>query len=182
VIARRGLIAALLAGLASAGPASAQAQPQRQPPAMGDSVSDRRRTLEQMVRQRWMTVVQNRLQLTDAQMDRLKETNRHFSKQRGQLNQAEHGVRQEMRGQLTGTATADDKRLAVLIDSLLDLQRQRLEIVREEQHELSLFMTPLQRVRYLALQEQLRQRIEALRQRAGGAGFRGGPSQQNEGF
>jgi periplasmic protein CpxP/Spy len=124
--------------------------------------------LEQMLRQRWMAVVQTRLQLSDAQVARLKETNRHFSTQRNQLNQAERGVRQEMRSQLTGATTADDKRLAVLIDSLLDIQRQRLEILRDEQHELSLFMTPLQRVRYLALQEQLRQRIEMLRQRAGG--------------
>jgi hypothetical protein len=119
------------------------------------------------VRERWMAVVQARLQLNDAQLARLKETDRHFSARRGQLNQAERGVRHEMRDQLTGAATADDKRLSVLIDSLLDLQRQRLEVIRDEQHELSQFMTPLQRVRYLALQEQLRQRIEALRQRAG---------------
>jgi hypothetical protein len=99
-------------------------------------------------------------------VSRLQETNRHFSAQRQQLNQAERGIRTEMRGQLSGVTTADDKRLAVLIDSLLDIQRQRLEIVRGEQRELSLFMTPLQRVRYLALQEQLRQRVEALRQRA----------------
>ena len=71
-----------------------------------------------------------------------------------------------MRGQLTGVATADDNRLAVLIDSLLDIQRQRLEIVQAEQRELAMFLTPLQRVRYLALQEQLRQRVEALHQRA----------------
>jgi hypothetical protein len=36
--------------------------------------------------------------------------------------------------------------------------------VRSEQHELALFMTPLQRVRYLALQEQLRKRMEEIRQ------------------
>jgi periplasmic protein CpxP/Spy len=170
------MIAALLAGLAAASPAAAQLQQQ---PVSADSTQPRRRMLEQMVRQRWMAVVRDRLQLTDAQMARLQETTRHFSTQRNQLNQAERGVRREMRDQLTGAATADDKRLAVLIDSLLDLQRQRLDVLREEQHELSLFMTPLQRVRYLALQEQLRQRIEALRQRAGG---RLGAARPDEGF
>jgi periplasmic protein CpxP/Spy len=171
VIVRPTTILALLAGLTMASPAVSRAQ--------ADTTPVRRRVLEQMVRDRWMQVVRERLQLNDDQVARLKETNRHFSNERGQLNKAERAVRGEMRDQLTGATTADDKRLSVLIDSLLDIQRQRLEIVREEQQELKQFMTPLQRVRYLALQEQLRQRIEALRQRAGrgaamvpdGAGF-----------
>jgi hypothetical protein len=121
--------------------------------------------LEQMVRARWMVVVRNRLGLTDAQAARLVESNRHFQAQRQQLNIGERGIRAEMRAQLTGGAQADDRRMAVLLDSLLDLQRQRLEVVRAEQRELSLFLTPTQRVRYLALQEQLRQRMEELRQR-----------------
>jgi Spy/CpxP family protein refolding chaperone len=153
------LLVALLAGLAAAQPALAQTDSPAIPR------PDHRPALEQKLRTRWLGVVRERLQLTDAQMARLEETNRHFSAQRTALNQAERGIRREMRGQLSGTATADDKRLAVLIDSLLDIQRQRLEIVRGEQRELAMFMTPLQRVRYLALQEQLRQRIEALRQR-----------------
>jgi periplasmic protein CpxP/Spy len=126
--------------------------------------SPQRQALEKMVRQRWQQVVRDRLQLNDAQAARLAETTRHFSKERTQLNQEERGIRQEMRGQLTGAAPADDHRLAMLLDSLLDIQRQRLEIVRSEQHELALFMTPLQRVRYLALQEQLRKRMEEIRQ------------------
>jgi hypothetical protein len=167
VIGRPTAVLALLAGLTTISPAVSQGQGQPPAPTVADSVPSRRRALEQMVRQRWMQVVQQRLQLTDDQVARLKETTRHFSAERGQLNKAEHGVRTEMRDQLTGATTADDKRLSVLLDSLLDIQRQRLEIVRAEQQELKQFMTPLQRVRYLALQEQLRQRIEALRQRAG---------------
>jgi periplasmic protein CpxP/Spy len=166
-------LVALLAGLAWANPASAQLR-QSGTPAAADSAAPRELLMRQ-VRHRWMALVQARLQLNDAQIARLKETNRHFGAQRSELNQAERGVRQEMRDQLTGAATADDKRLSVLIDSLLDIQRQRLEIIREEQHELSQFMTPLQRVRYLALQEQLRQRIEALRQRAGARHGRSNP-------
>jgi hypothetical protein len=167
---QRALAMAVIAMIAAGTPLAAQAR--RLPPSAAADTTDtvlvpaRRRQLEQMVRARWLAVVRQRLQLTDAQLARLQETNRHFSNQRQQLNRAEHGVRGEMRGQLTGVATADDKRLAVLIDSLLDIQRQRLEIVQAEQRELAMFLTPLQRVRYLALQEQLRQRVEALHQRA----------------
>ena len=175
---RVGIAALVAAGLIAVRPPQAHAQaPGRAPAAAADSSAEagepgatpQRQALERMLRQRWQQVVQQRLNLTDAQMDRLKETNRHYSKERNQLNQAERAIRQEMRGQLTGAAPADDHRLATLIDSLLDIQRQRLEIVRNEQHELALFMTPLQRVRYLALQEQLRQRMDAIRQRRGAA-------------
>jgi inactivated superfamily I helicase len=148
-------------------PALARAQeaaPAESAGARGGAVSPQRQALEKMVRQRWQQVVRDRLQLTEPQAARLAETNRHFSKERTQLNQAERAIRGEMRGQLTGAAPADDHRLAMLLDSLLDIQRQRLEIVRSEQHELALFMTPLQRVRYLALQEQLRKRMEEIRQ------------------
>jgi periplasmic protein CpxP/Spy len=125
--------------------------------------SGQRPVLERMVRQRWLTVVRNRLGLNDAQLARLMETNRHFSAQRQSLNQAERGIRQEMRGQLTGAIPADDKRLATLIDSLLDLQRQRVATTQAEQRELATYLSPLQRVRFLALQEQLHQRMEQLR-------------------
>jgi hypothetical protein len=71
-----------------------------------------------------------------------------------------------MRDQVIGVVPADDKHLAAMIDTVLDLQRQRLELTRNEQRELSLFLSPLQRVKYLALQEQLRQQMERLRQAA----------------
>jgi hypothetical protein len=130
---------------------------------MQDS-NPQRRMLQQQIRQRWQQVVRNRLGLNDTQMRQLQETTRHFNAQRQTLNQEERGIRSEMRDQVTGVTPADDKQLAALIDSILDLQRQRLELTRNEQRELSLFLTPLQRVKYLALQEQLRQQMDKLRQ------------------
>ncbi len=159
MIRRRGwalLGAILLAG----GPAHAQ---QDSAPLAGN-----RQNLVRELRQRWQRVVVQRLGLTDLQARRLQETNRHFAAQRQALNQAERGVRGEMRAQLTGAQPADDKRLATLLDSLLDIQRQRVVLTQDEQRELALYLTPLQRVRFLALQEQLRLRVEGLRQAAKG--------------
>ncbi len=129
-----------------------------------DTTQPGRRALQQQIRQRWMEVVRNRLALTDVQMRQLQETTRHFNAQRQTLNREERSIRIEMRDQVTGAAPLDDKRLASMIDTVLDLQRRRLELTRNEQRELSLFLTPLQRVKYLALQEQLRLQIERLRQ------------------
>jgi hypothetical protein len=128
--------------------------------------STQRQVLAKQIRQRWQQIVRDRLGLTDVQMRQLQETTRHFNAQRQTLNQEERAIRSEMRDQVTGVAPADDKHLAAMIDTVLDLQRQRLELTRNEQRELSLFLTPLQRVKYLALQEQLRQQMERLRQAA----------------
>lgn len=123
-----------------------------------------RNALAKALRERWQQIVHDKLALTDVQMRQLQETTRHFNAQRQTLNKEEREIRKEMRDQVTGVTPTDDKHLAAMIDTVLDLQRQRLELTRNEQRELSLFLTPLQRVKYLALQEQLRQQIERLRQ------------------
>jgi hypothetical protein len=151
-----------------AGPALAQAAPAPQDTTGGGQ----RQALAKQIRQRWQEVVRNRLGLNDVQMRQLQETTRHFNVQRQTLNQEERAIRSEMRDQVTGVTPTDDKHLAAMIDTVLDLQRQRLELTRNEQRELSLFLSPLQRVKYLALQEQLRQQMERLRQ---AALARGGP-------
>jgi hypothetical protein len=125
-----------------------------------------RQELAKRIREQWMKVVHDRLGLNEVQTRQLQETTRHFNAQRQTLNQEERAIRTEMRNQVIGTAPVDDKHLAAMIDTVLDLQRQRLELTRNEQRELSLFLTPLQRVKYLALQEQLRQQMERLRQAA----------------
>jgi hypothetical protein len=135
-----------------------------------------RQELAKRIRQQWQKVVHDRLGLNDVQMRQLQETTRHFNAQRQTLNQEERAIRTEMRDQVIGTVPVDDKHLAAMIDTVLDLQRQRLELTRNEQRELSLFLTPLQRVKYLALQEQLRQQMERLRQAALARGQAAGDS------
>jgi hypothetical protein len=125
-----------------------------------------RQELAKRIREQWKKVVHDRLGLNEVQTRQLQETTRHFNAQRQTLNQEERAIRTEMRDQVIGTVPVDDKHLAAMIDTVLDLQRQRLELTRNEQRELSLFLTPLQRVKYLALQEQLRQQMERLRQAA----------------
>ncbi len=142
-------------------------------PARAQDTTGQRQALAKQIRQRWKDVVRDRLGLNDVQMRQLQETTRHFNAQRQTLNQEERAIRGEMRDQVTGVTPTDDKHLAAMIDTVLDLQRQRLELTRNEQRELSLFLSPLQRVKYLALQEQLRQQMERLRQAALARGGQG---------
>jgi capsule polysaccharide export protein KpsE/RkpR len=110
-------------------------------------------------------IVRQRLQLTDAQVAQLRATNQRFAPQRRGLQMRERQIRQAMRAELQPGAVPDEKRLGGLVDSLFALQRERIDMLQSEQRDLATFLSPSQRVRYYALQEQLRRRVEAMRQR-----------------
>jgi Spy/CpxP family protein refolding chaperone len=167
---RRGAVAlALLLGAAA-------------PPALAQGAPDAPRPqLERQVRERIARIVQARLELTDAQMQKLDATNRKFEQRRRTLFEGERAARRDLRGQLELDDRADQKRVSQLLDQLLSFQDQRLGLVREEQRELAGYLTPVQRARYLALQDQLRRRVEEMRgDRRGGPG-RGGPGRGGAG-
>jgi hypothetical protein len=131
----------------------------------GGAAGPRRQLLEQRVRLRFEQIVRQRLQLTDDQMRRLRETNEHFAGQRRTLSDRERELRKAIRGELVPGTSANQAHVAALADSLIAVQHQRLDILQAEQLELAGYLTPVQRVRYYGLQEQLRRRMDQIRQR-----------------
>jgi hypothetical protein len=135
-----------------------------------DSAPGRRQVLEQRVRQRMASVVKQRLGLSDDQMRRLGEVNRDIEGQRRQLNQQERELRVALRAELVRGDSASQERVARFVDQLIDVQRRRIDLLSREQRALSAFMTPVQRAQYLAIQDQVRRRMEEMRRpRRGGA-------------
>jgi integrin beta 8 len=122
----------------------------------------RRQMLEQRLRERTGDLVRRRLQLTDDQMTKLQSTNRQFEQQRMSLIGKEREVRQELRRQLT-SGTADQNRVASLLDQAMQLERQRLDVQQSEQRELAKFLTPVQRAKLFGLQNEMRRRAQELR-------------------
>ena len=155
--------------LLTGGFAHADAQVRPAPPARQQQLdarrqpNQRRQQLEQQLRRRLWSVTKDQVGLTDAQMTRLGESNQKFDARRRSLNQDERAQRLELRTQILAADKADQARIATALDRLQQLQRQRLDIQAEEQTELATFMSPLQRAKYVALQEQVRRRVEALR-------------------
>ena len=153
---------ALLGGVAEV---SAQLpQRQRQQRAPGEAAPGRT-ALERQVQQQLWRLTRQRVGLSDAQMRQLVPVNQRFEARRRQILREERETRLALRGAVLDSATADDSRVSTQIDRLLQLERQRIDLVQEEQRELSRFMTPLQRARYMALQEQVRRRVEQMRRR-----------------
>jgi len=164
---RRALALSLLVIGSSAGNAVAQ---QAAPP---DPPGPRRQMLEQRLRERTGDLVRRRLQLNDDQMTKLQAANRQFEQQRTSLLMKERDVRRELRQQLMSN-TADQNRVASLLDQAMQLERQRIDLMQTEQRELAKFLTPVQRAKLFGLQNEMRRRAQELRNRQPGRPGAGG--------
>jgi hypothetical protein len=123
-----------------------------------------RALLEQRVRQRLAQAAQQRLGLSDPQMKRLQETNQRFDEKRRVLNDQERDIRMSLRDEMARPDSARQGQVGGLLDRMTKLQRQRADLQEQEQKELGAFLTPLQRANYLALQENIRRRMQELMQ------------------
>ncbi len=132
---------------------------EQQPPTQAAA---RRQQLEQQIRRGFWRVAKQRIGFSDDQMGQLERTSQKFDVRRRQLAQQEKAQRVALRSEILADSAANQATIASSLDRLHDLQRERLDMQSEEQQELATFMTPLQRAKYLALQEQVRRRLQEL--------------------
>ena len=149
------------------------AQPQDRAP----NPNPRREMLEQRLRERTGEVVQRRLNLNEGQMKQLQATNRRYEQQRGSLIMREREIRRALRSEILAGEKADQQKVSQLLDQTLQLERQRLDLVQNEQRDLAKFLTPVQRAKLFGLQNEMRRRAQELRagQRQGRKGAPQGP-------
>jgi periplasmic protein CpxP/Spy len=121
-----------------------------------------RPALEQQFKERAAKLTQQRLGLTDAQLEKLEQSNARFAPQHQQLAAQDRDIRQQLRQEMTAGDAANQKRVSDLLDATLRLQKQRIALVESEQKDLAGFLTPVQRARYIFLQAQFRKRAQEL--------------------
>lgn len=121
--------------------------------------------LQARVRQRLAAVAKQRLELSDDQMRQLTAVNASYEPRRRALMTQEHEARVTVRGELQRGKQADQKRVDGALTELFRIQRARIDLAEQEQRDLAKFMQPSQRAGYLALQEQVRRRVEQMRRR-----------------
>ena len=157
---------------AAMAPAAAQ-RANRSPAQAGEPAQGR--ALERQFRERFAEVVRRRLNLNDSQMRQLGQVNDRYERQRMMLLREERQMRQALRAEVLAGDSADQARVGELLDRALTIQRQRLDIAEREQRDLAAFMTPVQRAMYVGIQDDLRRRLEDVRQqRRPGAAAMGG--------
>jgi hypothetical protein len=71
-----------------------------------------------------------------------------------------------LRRQLRPGVAVDDDAVARLTDELTALQLRRAQLQQDQLKDLSGFLTPVQRAKYLAMQQRLRQLVEEAAARA----------------
>lgn len=126
---------------------------------------------EAQVRQAFARAVKQRVGLSDEQMKKLEPVARDQEKRRREHQRQERDARLALGDLMQDDSTADQARVAQSIDRLVTLERARADLMDREQKELAAFMTPLQRAKYMSLQERVRNRLMQLRQaRPGKAG------------
>jgi len=123
------------------------------------SMAERER-VEGTLRSALARAVRERLNLNDQQASRLMDVNRRFGDDRIRLTRDELRIRRDLRQSIADRDSSRAPETARLLDGLLEVQRQRLELQQKEQSQLSEFLTPEQRARYIAMMDQLRRRIQ----------------------
>lgn len=171
-ILRMGAALSLVAGVAAAQnpPVAATAQPRPAGQAGQPGRQPDRAQLEKQIRDRIGTALKTNLNLSDDQFTKLQATNKRFEERRRLLVEQERDARMGMRDLMIAGDTTNQAKVSSLLDRMMLVQRQRFELVEQEQKELAGYLTPLQRAKYLGMQEQMFRRVEALRQQGQGRG------------
>jgi cytochrome c-type biogenesis protein CcmH/NrfF len=133
-----------------------------------------RPALEQQFRERAAKLTQQRLGLTDAQLEKLERSNAQFAPQLRQLAAQERDIRAQLRQEMTAGNSANQQHVSDLLDASIRLQKQRIAVVESEQRDLAGFLTPVQRARYIFLQAQFKKRADEL-SNPGPGRFKGRP-------
>jgi hypothetical protein len=164
---------AVMAGLAmllSASVAHAQLRPKRDSQLSRAGIGrerapagqENRQQLQRRVQQRLWQMTKQRVGLSDDQMRRLAPVHQRFEIQRRTITRQERQTRLALRDALRDSTRVDQAQISSYLDRLVQLQRERADMLDQEQKALAEVMTPLQRARYTALQEQVRRRIQQL--------------------
>lgn len=116
--------------------------------------------------------LKTQLNLTDAQSARLQDVTNRFNQRRVGLNQEERDARMTIREALCGGDTTRSADVAKSLSQVIDVEKRRTQLLEDEQRELSGFLTPYQRARYMGMIEQVGAAVGGAR---GGRGGRAGP-------
>ena len=79
------------------------------------------------------------------------------------LVEQERDVRIGLRQEVMREDEADQERVSRLLEQAIQVQQTRLRLLEEEHRALAEFLSPVQRAKYMAAQEQIHRAIEEMR-------------------
>ena len=121
--------------------------------------------LRRRIRERFAERIQEDLQLSDAQMQRLRTTVGTYAGRRRDFERRQDAVRRDLSAQLRPGIAASKDSVAKLTDELMALRVRYAESFRQEQSELATYLDPIQRARLTLLRDRLVNRAREFRGR-----------------
>ena len=118
--------------------------------------------LEAEIRRRFATAVKERVGLSDEQMRRLGPMQQRLALERQRIQVDEQTIRLELRRNLLDSLPSDTAASRSLA-KLVELEKRKVALLETEQRELAAIMSPVQRARFMAMQEELRRQMEMRR-------------------
>jgi Spy/CpxP family protein refolding chaperone len=155
-------IGALAFALLLTGTTAAPAQRPGGPPPRGELEAELRRGFARAVRQR--------VGLSEDQMRRLAPITQKHATERARIQLDEREARMELGRILRDSVSADSARVERLLARMLEVEKRRTQLMEQEQRDLATIMSPVQRARFLGLQEQMRRQLEERRRGRGQGG------------
>ncbi len=125
----------------------------------------KRAEMERRVQERINEVIRQRLELDDEQVVKLRDVSGRVEDERRAVRNEELTTRFALRQELLAGDRVNEARVGELLDRLPKLERRRVELIEAEQRELAKFLTPSQRARYFALQDELRRNMQEMQRR-----------------
>lgn len=121
--------------------------------------------LEAELRRGFARAVRLRVGLSEDQMRRLAPITQRIATERARIQLDEREARMELGRILRDSVPPDSARVEQLLARLLEVQKRRVQVMEQEHKELATIMSPVQRARFLGLQEQMRRQMEERRRR-----------------
>ena len=128
-------------------------------------MGEKRAAMERLLQARINNVIRQQLALNDEQFGKLQDVANHIEDDRRTLRTDELTTRFALRQELLAGDRVNETRVGELLDKLPKFERHRVELFEQEQRELSKFLSPSQRARYFALQDELRRNMQEMQRR-----------------
>lgn len=124
-----------------------------------------REQMEQNFRAQLASLLKTQLGLNEDGMRQLSDVNQRFDRQRRELLRREMTMRRSVREEVIKGDSANLGRIDQLLAEQFKIERERIDLTEAEQRELAKFLTPVQRAKYLGVQEQIRRQMDQMRGR-----------------
>lgn len=126
--------------------------------------------LRQQIEQRFHEIVRQRLALTNEQDAQLRATQEKYRTQRQPLFDQQRAIGDALAGQMRPGVAANGDSVRRLMDARRQNRERLLRIEDDEDREMSVYLTPVQRAQFQMLRSRFLERVNELRQQRQGGG------------